>query len=114
MFDEIHKYRRWRDFLKGLSDADGEQRRILVTGSGRLDLFGFGGDSLRGRYHVLQLHPFSVAEVGIEGVEGLAALSRLGGFPEPFLRGSEIEARRWSREYRALGGGRGRLAGVHP
>jgi predicted AAA+ superfamily ATPase len=24
----------------------------------------------------------------------------LGGFPEPFLSGSETEARRWSREYR--------------
>ena len=101
VFDEIHKYRRWRDFLKGLSDAGGEQRRILVTGSGRLELFGFGGDSLQGRYHLLRLHPFSVAEIGIEDAEGLAALSRLGGFPEPFLRGNETEARRWSREYRA-------------
>jgi hypothetical protein len=26
----------------------------------------------------------------------------LGGFPEPFLSGSEVEARRWSREYRTL------------
>jgi len=27
-------------------------------------------------------------------------LLKLGGFPEPFLSGSEVEARRWSREYR--------------
>ena len=101
VFDEIHKHRGWRDFLKGLSDARGEHQRILVTGSGRLELFGFGGDSLQGRYHLLRLHPFSVAEVGIEDAEGIATLSRLGGFPEPFLRGSETEARRWSREYRA-------------
>src|SRR5205809_1121163 len=26
----------------------------------------------------------------------------LGGFPEPFFTGSEVEARRWSREYRNL------------
>jgi hypothetical protein len=31
----------------------------------------------------------------------LADLLRLGGFPEPFLGGSEVEARRWSREYRS-------------
>ncbi|MGH7928647.1 MAG: ATP-binding protein, partial [Candidatus Binatia bacterium] len=31
---------------------------------------------------------------------GLADLLKLGGFPEPFLSGSEVEARRWSREYR--------------
>jgi predicted AAA+ superfamily ATPase len=29
-------------------------------------------------------------------------LLRLGGFPEPFLGGSETQARRWSREYRSL------------
>ncbi len=29
-------------------------------------------------------------------------LLALGGFPEPFLSGSETEARRWSREYRTL------------
>ena len=27
-------------------------------------------------------------------------LLHLGGFPEPFLSGSEVEARRWSREFR--------------
>ena len=57
IFDEIHKYGRWRDFLKGLYDARREKQRILVTGSGRLELFGFGGDSLQGRYHLLRLHP---------------------------------------------------------
>ena len=98
IFDELHKYRRWRDFLKGLHDA-WPDRRILVTGSGRLELFGFGGESLQGRYHLLRLHPFSVAEADLDA-GGLADLMRLGGFPEPFLGGSEVEARRWSREYR--------------
>ncbi len=105
VLDEIHKYSRWRTFLKGLHDGsrqlDGRPaQRILVTGSGRLELFGFGGDSLQGRYHLLRLHPFSAAEAGIEDAEGLAALLRLGGFPEPFLGGSKTEARRWSRAYR--------------
>jgi predicted AAA+ superfamily ATPase len=32
----------------------------------------------------------------------LAELLTLGGFPEPFFSGSEVEARRWSRQYRTL------------
>lgn len=100
IFDELHKYRRWRNYLKGVYDSRPEGQRILVTGSGRLDLYRFGGDSLQGRYHLLRLHPFSVAEQGIRDREGFEQLLRLGGFPEPFLEGSEVEARRWSREYR--------------
>jgi hypothetical protein len=102
IFDEIHKYRRWRNWLKGLYDARPRGQRILVTGSGRLDLYRFGGDSLRGRYHMLRLHPFSAAELGLASRSEFADLLRLGGFPEPFLSGSETEARRWAREYRTL------------
>jgi uncharacterized protein len=63
-FDEIHKYRGWRNCLKGLFDQHGAAQRILVTGSARLDLYRFGGDSLQGRYFYLRLHPFGVAELG--------------------------------------------------
>lgn len=99
VFDEIHKYRRWRGFLKGLFDAS-SGRRILVTGSARLDLYRHGGDSLQGRYHLLRLHPLSFREVGGDSAADLRRLLVLGGFPEPFLGGSEVEARRWSREHR--------------
>lgn len=98
VFDEIHKYRRWRNFLKGLYDARPEQR-ILVTGSARLDLYRYTGDSLQGRYHHLRLHPLSVAELGGRP-EHFESLLSLGGFPEPFFTGSDVEARRWSLEYR--------------
>ena len=100
VFDEIHKYRGWRNYLKGLYDQRRAGQRILVTGSGRLEVFGFGGDSLQGRYNLLRLHPFSVAEAGIDTAAGLDDLLRLGGFPEPFLGASETEAKRWSRQYR--------------
>lgn len=102
VLDEIHKYRGWRNWLKGLYDGRGPQQRILVTGSGRLELYRFGGDSLQGRYHLLRLHPLSAAELGLASPSELADLLALGGFPEPYLSGSEIEARRWSREYRSL------------
>jgi predicted AAA+ superfamily ATPase len=102
VFDEIHKYRSWRNWLKGIYDGRRSSQRILVTGSARLDLYRRGGDSLQGRYHLLRLHPLSVAELGITRVGDLQALMTLGGFPEPFFEGSEVEAKRWSREYRNL------------
>lgn len=100
VFDEIHKYRRWRNYLKGLYDSRARGQRILVTGSARLDLYRFGGDSLQGRYHLLRLHPLSAAELLLKTPEQFSQLLTLGGFPEPFLSGSETEARRWTREYR--------------
>ncbi len=99
-FDEIHKYRLWRGYLKGLFDLHGNSKRILVTGSARLDYYRYGGDSLQGRYHYLRLHPFSAAELRIETQGDFEQLFRLGGFPEPFFAGSERHARRWARDYR--------------
>jgi predicted AAA+ superfamily ATPase len=101
VFDEIHKYRSWRNFLKGIYDGRRRGQRILVTGSARLDFYRFGGDSLQGRYHLLRLHPFSAGELRLRSAVELGDLLMLGGFPEPFLGGSETEARRWSREYRS-------------
>jgi len=101
VFDEIHKYHRWRNYLKGLYDTRRRNQRILVTGSGRLDLYRFGGDSLQGRYHLLRLHPFSAGELGLRTAGDLRTLLMLGGFPEPYTGGSEVEARRWAREHRS-------------
>ncbi len=100
VLDEIHKYRGWRNHLKGLYDARKGKQEILVTGSARLDYYRYGGDSLQGRYHFLRLHPLSVAELEIENESGLADLMAYGGFPEPFFAASETESRRWSLEYR--------------
>lgn len=104
VLDEIHKYRGWRNWLKGIYDAQvrGPRRRILVTGSARLDYYRYSGDSLQGRYHMLRLHPLSAAELELQSPAELEQLMTLGGFPEPFFSGSETEARRWSREYRNL------------
>lgn len=100
-FDEIHKYRSWRGYLKGLFDKNGPAQKILVTGSAKLDYYRHGGDSLQGRYHLWRMHPLSVAELGIKRQGDLAQLMALGGFPEPFFSGSARTAKRWSREYRS-------------
>src|SRR5712691_6447132 len=95
MFDEIHKYRGWRNYLKGLYDARTRKQQILVTGSARLDYYRFGGDSLQGRYHYYRLHPLSFAEIKGKSAKDVKDLLEFGGFPEPFLGGSQKEARRW-------------------
>ncbi|MBI3048680.1 MAG: ATP-binding protein [Acidobacteria bacterium] len=102
VFDELHKYRSWRNYLKGLFDSRRTGQQILVTGSARLEFYRFGGDSLQGRYHLLRLHPLSVAELGVTKPAELRDLLMLGGFPEPYFSGSEVEARRWSRDHRTL------------
>lgn len=102
VFDELHKFRGWRNYLKGLWDGRPPGQRLLVTGSARLDFYRFGGDSLQGRYHLLRMHPLSVAELRISSESDWRALRALGGFPEPFFRGSARYARRWSTEHRSL------------
>ncbi len=100
VFDEIHKYRLWRNYLKGLYDTRPAHQQILITGSARLDYYRFSGDSLQGRYHYLRMHPLSLAELKSDKQSDLMDLLNLGGFPEPFFSGSEIESKRWAREYR--------------
>lgn len=101
VLDEIHKFRKWRNMLKGLFDEYQRKMRVLVTGSARLDYYRFGGDSLQGRYHLLHLHPLSVAELDLRAARDFKGLLALGGFPEPYYGGSQTEAKRWSRDYRS-------------
>ena len=108
VFDELHKDKRWKAFLKGFFDVYGGRTRIMVTGSSRLDVFRRGGDSLMGRYFLYRMHPFSVGEtvrasLPTSVVQPPAALSddewgalwEHGGFPEPFLRRDVRFTRRW-------------------
>ena len=110
LFDELHKFPRWKPFLKGLYDTYANQLRIIVTGSSRLDIYRRGGDSLMGRYFAYRMHPFTVAETicrdlpdpdrivrpprPVEPGE-FDALWTYGGYPEPFLRRDTRFGRRW-------------------
>lgn len=100
ILDELHKYPRWKQWLKGVYDTKTAEQHFLVTGSARLDVYRRGGDSLMGRYHYWRLHPLTLDElpVGMALDEGLKRLLTLGGFPEPFLGNDERLARRWRRE----------------
>jgi predicted AAA+ superfamily ATPase len=100
VFDELHKFPRWKNWIKGLYDVSRANHSFLVTGSARLDLYRRGGDSLLGRYHYWRLHPFSLDEIpeGLTAREAFQRLMSVGGFPEPFLDNDERAARRWRRE----------------
>lgn len=118
VFDELHKLRAWRRWLKGVYDLHHGRHSILVTGSARLDLYSRGGDSLQGRYLLHRLHPLTLSELcgvpAVERIDDVAKLPRsvprgaqeklealfiLGGFPEPLLRGSQTFAARWRLGY---------------
>ncbi|MEA1949423.1 MAG: AAA family ATPase [Thermodesulfobacteriota bacterium] len=100
VFDELHKFPRWKAWIKGIYDVSHEVHSFLITGSARLDVYRRGGDSLMGRYHYWRLHPFTLDEIpnGISPEDTFKRLMTVGGFPEPFLDGNERNARRWRRE----------------
>jgi uncharacterized protein len=99
VFDEIHKFPRWRTLLKGFYDMHGNDVSFIITGSARLDYYRKGEDSLLGRYHYFRLHPFSLNELSKKpSTKELDQLLRFGGFPEPFLESSERNWRRWHHE----------------
>ncbi len=98
LLDEIHKFKNWRNLLKGFFDKQKDQHQFLVTGSARLDHYRKGGDSLLGRYRYLRLHPFSISELDLKTTKDIKLLLKYGGFPEPFLKGSEKLWKLWQRE----------------
>lgn len=121
IFDEIHKYGDWKNYLKGVYDGHSGEYKFLVSGSGRLDLYQKHGDSLAGRYFHMHMFPFTMAELSkarrkfsafagdplagfalgdsSETAALLETLLRVSGFPEPFVKGKTEFWSRWSANY---------------
>ena len=101
ILDEIHKMKNWKRFVKGVFDTRPKGQALLITGSSRMETFRQAGESLAGRYFAYRLDPVSVKELQpkVAPREALDRLMRLGGFPEPFLAGSQEEASRWRSQY---------------
>jgi len=104
IFDELHKLKNWKSWLKGVYDTEGLRPRIIVTGSARLDTYRKVGDSLAGRFFQFRLHPLDLKEIKeIENPPDLqSVLTRLletGGFPEPYFEGTDIFYNRWKRSH---------------
>lgn len=108
IFDEIHKFKNWKNYLKGFYDLYSKKFHILVTGSARLDLYRSSGDSLMGRYFQFRVHPISVAETVRTKINSnffqipkkpdsqkFENLYQFGGFPNPFLQNDLSFFNRW-------------------
>lgn len=105
IFDEVHKMKSWKRWLKGIYDTD-RSHHILVTGSSRLDTFKKAGDSLAGRYFEFRLMPLDLKELHQSGEtpasqreQAFEDLFKLSGFPEPFLSKSETTYKRWRKTH---------------
>ena len=114
IFDEIYKYKKWKNLIKGIYDTHKDKFKILVTGSARLNIYRKSGDPLQGRYHYYTLHLFSLAE--IENISNnwqpfkeidfklnnyqtsLDTLFNYGGFPETLISQDARVLRRWHNE----------------
>ena len=110
VYDEIHKYSKWKQFLKGFYDLYGKDLRIVATGSAKMDVYKKGGDSMMGRYFPYRMHPLSVAELLDVSIpderivrspkmlpdDEWTALVRFGGFPDPFVNRDIRFSRRWN------------------
>lgn len=109
VFDEIHKYKKWKSLIKGLYDTYRERARIIVTGSAKLNIYKKSGDSLMGRYFLYRMHPLSVGEIIHKKAppnsflrspspikpSQIDALLKFGGFPDPFLKKNKKYYNKW-------------------
>ncbi len=100
ILDELYKKKGWNNYLKGIYDTKPSHLKILVTGSARLELFFYKGDSLAGRFFKHRLLPLSLKEILASGANyNINRLLERGGFPEPFLAEDPVEADRWRLQY---------------
>jgi len=124
-FDEMHKYPKWKNVLKGYIDEWKGRIQFVVTGSARLDFFRRSGDSLVGRYFLFRMNPLhpndlAGAEIDRDAAwhpkqerlefaaqdlsfrDAAAQLLDLSGFPEPLSVGTQDFYNRWKNDHIAL------------
>ena len=123
--DEIHKYPKWKNILKGYYDEWKSRIQFVVTGSARLDFFRRTGDSLVGRYFLFKMLPLGLKEIlghslkiehtwsperamaaipmaDSKAHDGIQALLRHSGFPEPFSVATDAFTTRWRDNHISL------------
>jgi uncharacterized protein len=107
IFDELHKMKNWKSWLKGIYDTEGMPPSIVVTGSAKLDSYRKVGDSLAGRFFQFRLHPLDLKEIHDflnpdDLPAALETLLNVGGFPEPFQNGTKRFYNRWKRSHLSI------------
>jgi len=104
IFDELHKMKNWKSWIKGIYDTEGIPPSMIVTGSAKLDTYRKVGDSLAGRFFQFRLHPLDLKEINQftddPNLEtDLNTLLETGGFPEPYLKGNRSYYNRWKKTH---------------
>jgi len=125
VFDEIHKYPRWKNILKGYYDEWKNSINFVITGSARLDYLRRSGNSLVGRYFLFKmnpLHPHDLTgfilnrdsawhpkealipfnEPDRTFQDATTQLYELSGFPEPLSVGTRDFYERWKNDHISL------------
>ncbi|MBI5300452.1 MAG: ATP-binding protein [Deltaproteobacteria bacterium] len=123
--DEIHKYPKWKNILKGYYDEFKGKFQFIVTGSAMLETFRKSGDSLVGRYFLFHMLPLGVwditgpmppAENMWNPTEVLSSvpeadkiifdasqnLLSITGFPEPLVAGTKEFCTKWREDHISL------------
>ena len=127
-FDEIHKYPKWKNILKGIFDETQDDYYFIITGSTKLNLLKRAGDSLAGRYFTFNLYPLTLSEIlsnvdniqtgslipdtslefiekalsmkhSVQSYEIITQLLEYSGFPEPFLNQNKRFYNKWQKDY---------------
>ena len=102
IFDEFHKFKNWKNYIKGFYDTYKADYHIILTGSARLNIYRKGGDSLMGRYFNYTVHPLSLGEILRPNTcsgdvqppissnnNEYEVLYKFGGYPDPFIKQQE-------------------------
>lgn len=110
VFDEIHKYSQWKNFLKGFFDIYKDKCKIIVTGSSKLDVYRKGGDSMMGRYFLYTMFPLTIGELTNRPIffeeirppykiseQEFDSLWNNNGFPEAFAHNNKAFTNRWKK-----------------
>ncbi len=125
VFDEIHKYPRWKNILKGYYDEWKNNINFVITGSARLDYLRHSGDSLVGRYFLFRMNPlhphdltafildqdsawhpkvpqipFDLPDKSFQ--DATTKLYNISGFPEPVRVGTRAFYERWKNNHISL------------
>lgn len=105
IFDEVHKMRHWKKWIKGVYDTEGLHPQIIVTGSARLDTVRKMGDSLAGRHFTYHLLPLDLKELHntyLDIEKNFHQLLQYSGFPEPFFENSKRFHLNWQKSHMDL------------
>ena len=104
IFDELHKMKNWKRWLKAVFDVEGCTPALVVTGSASLHIYKKFGDSLAGRYFHYRTHPLDIRELmainkRLNLKKTVDKLMKYGGFPEPFIEGNQKFYNLWKKTH---------------